>query len=68
MLADMALDNAMIGELSTNQKLDGTNYDMWHRKIKYPLNEINFLEHLTVAKTSPSNNDKGGKLIDSTTM
>lgn len=43
----------MIGELSTSQKLDGSNYDMWKQKIQYLLNERDLLEHLTVAKFPP---------------
>ena len=50
----MAMNNAMIGELLfTSQKLDGTTYDMWKRKIQYRLNEIDLLEYLTVAKFTP---------------
>ena len=58
----------MIGELSTTQKLDGTNYDIWKQKIQYLLNKRDFLEHLTVAKFPPSDKDEDGKLIDTTTM
>ena len=32
-LVDMATNSAMIDELFTSQKLDGSNYDMWKRKI-----------------------------------
>ena len=63
---DMASSNAMIGELSTSQKLDGTNYEMWHRKIQYLLDDKDLLEHLKVAKVPPSDKDKDGKLIDTT--
>ena len=58
----------MIVELSTNQKLDGTNHSMWYRKIRYLLNKKDLLEHLTVAKFSPSHKDNNGKSIDTTTM
>jgi len=46
------------------KKLDGSNYDMWKRKIQYLLNERDLLEHLTVAKLSSSDKDKDGKSID----
>jgi len=49
-LVDMATNNAMIGELHTNQKSDDSKYDMWKRKIRYLLNERDLLEHSTVAK------------------
>jgi len=38
----------MISQLSTSQKLDGNNYDMWKQKIRYLLNERDMLEHLNV--------------------
>jgi len=62
----MTTDNTMINELSTSQKLDGTNYDRWKRKIQYLLNEKDVLEHLMVAKFPPSDKDKDGKSIDTT--
>lgn len=37
----------MIGDLSTNEKLDRSNYDIWHRKIRYLLNEREVLETLS---------------------
>jgi len=66
MLVDMAMNNVMIGELSTSQKLDGTNYDMWKRKIQYLLSERDLPEHLTIAKFSPSDKDKDSMPIDTT--
>jgi len=54
----------MLGEVPTNQKLDDTNYDIWHRKIQYLLNEKDLLEHLIITKSSPSEQDKDGKPID----
>ena len=60
----MTTNNAMINKLSTSQKLDGTNYDMWKRTIQYLLVNKDLLEHLQVAKFSPSDKDKHGKPID----
>ena len=58
----------MIIELSTSQKLDGSNYDIWKRKIQYLLNERDLLEHLMVVKFPPSDTDKDGKPIDTSSM
>jgi len=60
----MAPNNAMFSELSTSQKLDGTNYEIWHRKIQYLLDDKDLLEHLKVAKVPPFDKDRdGNKLI-----
>ena len=67
-LVDMAANNAMINEISTSQKLDGSNYDMWKRKIQYLLNERDLLEHLTIAKFLPSDTDKDDKPIDTSSV
>lgn len=67
-LVDMAANNAIITELSTSQKLDGSNYDMWKRKIHYLLEGKDLLEHLTVAKFPPSDKDSEGKPIDTSTV
>ena len=64
----MATTNAIIDELSTSQKLDGTGYDMWKRKIQYLLNERDLLGRLTVAKFPPLDKHKDGKPIDTTTV
>ena len=64
----MAANNAIITKLSTSQKLDGSNYDMWKRKIQYLLEGKDPLEHLMVAKFPPSDKDKDGKPIDTSTM
>ena len=64
----MASNSAMIGELSTMQKLDDTNHEIWHRKVQYFLDDKDLLEHLLVAKVPPSDKDKYGKLIETTTV
>lgn len=43
----------MIGDLSTSEKLDGTNYDIWHRKIQYLLNEREVLETISAIVMKP---------------
>ena len=67
-LVDMAAYNAILAELSTSQKLDGSNYDMWKRKIQYLLEGLDLLDHLTVAKFPPSEKDKDGKPIDTSSV
>ena len=64
----MAANSAMINELSTSQKLDVSNYDMWKWKIQYLLNERDLVEHLTVAKFPPSETDKDGKPINTSSV
>lgn len=39
----MALENT-ISDLTNEEKLDGTNYDICHMTIQYLLNEVEFLE------------------------
>ncbi|KAL7225158.1 hypothetical protein ACSBR1_020524 [Camellia fascicularis] len=42
----MASKNIIV-ELNNGDKLDGNNYDIWHRKVQYLLNEQELLDHLT---------------------
>ena len=44
-VVNMATKN-VVTDLTKREKLDGTNYDMWHRKIQYLLNEQEVLETL----------------------
>lgn len=37
----------VIANLTKVEKLDGTNYDIWHRKTQYSLNKIEVLETIT---------------------
>ena len=37
-VVNMATKNVVV-DLTKGEKLDGTNNDMWHRKIQYLLNE-----------------------------
>ena len=34
----------IVADLNTGEKLDGENYNIWHRKIQYVLNEQEVLE------------------------
>jgi len=67
-LVDVASSSAIIGELSTSQKLDGTNYGIWHWKILCLLDDKDLLEDLKVAKVPPSDEGKDEKPIDTTTI
>ncbi|WRX12315.1 Integrase [Theobroma cacao] len=37
----------IIADLTKGAKLDGKNYDIWHKKVQYLLNEQELLDHLT---------------------
>ena len=45
-VVNMATKN-VVADLTKGEKLDRTNYDIWHRKIQYLLNEQEVLETLT---------------------
>ena len=53
-VVNMATKN-VVADLTKGEKLDGTNYDMWHRKIQYLLNEQEVLETLTNVMMRPEN-------------
>lgn len=44
---------SVIADLNKGEKLDGTNYDMWRRKITYLLNEQDVLETLEMFMVRP---------------
>ena len=37
----------IVVDLNKGEKLDGDNYDIWHRKIQYTLDEEEVIETLT---------------------
>ena len=53
-VVNMATKN-VVADLTKGEKLDGTNYDMWHKKIQYLLNEQEVLETLTNVMMRPEN-------------
>ena len=57
---------SMFGDLFTNGRLDGSNYDTWSWKIQFLLNEHEVLEHLTTTMFVPATKDKDNKDITST--
>ena len=48
----MAAKN-VVADLTKDNKLTGNNYDIWHRKIQYLLNEQELLEILSSKMTRP---------------
>ncbi|GAV86405.1 UBN2_2 domain-containing protein [Cephalotus follicularis] len=43
----------IIADLNKGEKLTGTNYDIWHKKMTFLLNEQELFEHLTTIMTRP---------------
>jgi hypothetical protein len=43
----------VVANLNREEKLDGKNYDIWHCKIHYLLNELEVLETLTNSMEKP---------------
>uniref|UniRef100_A0A2N9HS45 Integrase catalytic domain-containing protein n=1 Tax=Fagus sylvatica TaxID=28930 RepID=A0A2N9HS45_FAGSY len=43
----------VVVDLNRGEKLDGKNYDIWHRKIQYLLDELEVLETLTNSMEEP---------------
>ena len=44
----------IVADLNKGEKLDGENYNIWHRKIQYVLNEREVLEILTHSLSKPN--------------
>ena len=47
----------IVADLNKGEKLDDDNYDIWHRKIQYVLNEQEVLETLTHSLSAPEQGD-----------
>ena len=43
----------IVANLNKEEKLDGENYNIWHRKIQYVLNEQEVLETLAHSLSKP---------------
>ncbi|GAV81340.1 UBN2_2 domain-containing protein [Cephalotus follicularis] len=43
----------IIADLNKGEKLTGTNYDIWHKKMTFLLNKQELYEHLTTIMTKP---------------
>jgi len=61
----MATKN-LIGSMASNDKLDGSNYDVWHLKVQFTLNEGDMLDLLTTSMLPPAEKDDQGKDITAT--
>lgn len=46
-------------DLTKGEKLYGTNYDIWHRKIQYLSNKVEFLETIINAMKQPIEGNTG---------
>ena len=44
---------SIVADLNKGEKLDSENYNIWHRKIQYVLNEQEVLETLTYSLSKP---------------
>ena len=52
----MATKN-LIGSMSSKEKLDNTNYDVWHLKVQFTLNEGGMLDLLTTSMPALTDKD-----------
>ena len=43
----------IVANLNQGEKLDGKNFDIWHRNIQYLLDELEVLETLTNSMDEP---------------
>jgi hypothetical protein len=55
---------SIVVDLNKGEKLDGENYDIWHRKIRYVLNEQEVLETLSHSLTEPMQEDTEQNIRD----
>jgi len=53
----------IINGMPTNEKLDGTNYDLWRLNIQFLLNNQNMVELLTTSKSVAAEKDEHCKDI-----
>ena len=49
-----------IGSMPVNEKLDGTNYDLWSLKVQFLLNNGDMVEFLTASMYPPVERDEHG--------
>jgi hypothetical protein len=55
---------SIVADLNKGEKLDGENYDIWHRKIRYVLNEQKVLETLSHSLIEPMQEDTEQNIRD----
>ena len=61
----MAAKN-MIGCMQSNDKLDGINYDIWHLKVQFTLNDGDMLDLLTSSMPALADKDEQDRDIIAT--
>ena len=59
-LLDMATN---IGSMPVNEKLDGTNYDLWSLKVQFLLNNGDMVEFLTASMYLSAEQDEHGNNV-----
>jgi len=64
-LLDMAAKNK-ISFMQSNDKLDGSNYSVWHLKVQFSLNDGEMLNLLTSSMPTLAEKDDEGKYITTT--
>ena len=52
-LVEMAATRSIVAELNQEDKLNDKNYDVWHRKIQYLLEDQDMLETITQPMVDP---------------
>ncbi len=55
---------SIVADLNRGEKLNGQNYDMWHRKIQYLLNDLDVLETLTSSMVPPEKGTTAQHTLD----
>ena len=53
----MATKN-LIGSMPVNEKLDSSNYDIWHLQVQLILKEGDIQDHQTVSMRFPTDTDE----------
>ena len=56
---EMSSNHIVADLIKGDNKLEGKNYDIWHRKIGYLLNESDLMDHLTTSMVEPAMPDDG---------
>ena len=52
-LVEMAITRSIVVDLNQGDKLNDKNYDVWHRKIQYLLEEQDMLETISQPMVEP---------------
>ena len=51
----------MMGSMSSNEKADGSNYDVWNLRVQFTLNKGDMLDHFTTFTAAPAGKGEQGK-------